>query len=264
MKDPAELLRIAEAAVEEAEQMFIRGLGADPLQLKQPGDFATEVDLAIEQRLRERLSQETGFPVLGEESGGEITESPVWIVDPIDGTANYTVGNPMCSILVSLLVAGQPVVGVTAIPLLGRRLSAHEASPLLVNGRATPPLQSQDKLVAQVGFSSVASPVNSQFPSLVRQGLLSKLAETFLRPRITGSVGVDLAFTSQGIFGGSISFSPNVWDNAAGVMLVRAAGGRVTDTEGNPWTVHSAGVVAGNVESHQAIMSTMEKILNQP
>lgn len=264
MKDPAELLRIAETAVAEAEQMFIRGLGADPLQLKKPGDFATEVDLAIEDRLRERLSHATGFPVLGEESGGEITDAPIWIVDPIDGTANYAVANPMCSILVSLLVAGQPVVGVTAIPLLGRRLSAHENSPLLINGRATPPLEIQDKLVAQVGFSSIASPSNSQFPSLVRQGLLSKLAETFLRPRITGSVGVDLAFTSQGIFGGSVSFSPNVWDNAAGVMLVRAAGGVVTDTEGNPWTMNSAGVVAGNVEAHQTIMSTMEKILNQP
>lgn len=261
--DPGKLLRVAEAAVAEAERMFIDGLGAEPFESKSAGDFATEVDLRIEQHLRRRLTEATGIPVFGEEAGGSTQQKQVWVVDPIDGTTNYAAGNPMCSILVSLLVEGQPVVAVTSIPMLGRRLSAHTGSPLLVNGKPVAPLQDRDKRVAQVGFSSVASPLNSRFPSLIRQGLLSKLAETYLRPRITGSVGVDLAFTAQGIFGGAVSFSPNVWDNAAGVMLIRAAGGVVTDIDGRPWGPASTGVVAGDAEAHAAILGTMTKILNQ-
>lgn len=261
--DPGRLLKVAEAAVAEAERMFIGGLGADPFESKPAGDFATEVDLAIEQHLRRRLTEATGIPVLGEEAGGSVHQKQVWVVDPIDGTTNYAAGNPMCSILVSLLIEGQPVVAVTAIPMLGRRLSAHTGSPLFVDGAAVTPLHDRDKRVAQIGFSSVASPTNSRFPSSVRQGLLSKLAETYLRPRITGSVGVDLAFTAQGIFGGAVSFSPNVWDNAAGVMLIRAAGGVVTDIGGKPWCPDSTGVVAGNPEAHAAILDTMAKILNR-
>nr|WP_156232759.1 inositol monophosphatase family protein [Corynebacterium occultum] len=257
------MLRIAESAVSAAERSFIHGLGADPHQIKERGDFATKVDLEIEEKLRSSLSDQTGIPVYGEESGGDLNRDRVWIVDPIDGTANYAAGNPLCAILLSLLVEGQPMVAVTSIPMLGRRLSAHVSSPLYLNGRALKPLRDPDKMIAQIGFSSVASPLNSRYSSQVRQGLLADLAETYLRPRITGSVGVDLAFTAQGIFGGALSLSPNVWDNAAGVLLIRAAGGVVTGTEGEPWTMNSEGVIAGNAEAHKAIMGTMNKILNQ-
>lgn len=262
MSDARELLAIAEAVVDDAERMFIDGLGADPAALKQPGDFTTDVDLAIEAHLRSMLTGATGLPVYGEESGGSLDHRAVWIVDPIDGTSNYAAGNPLCAILVSLLVEGQPVVAVTAMPLLHRRLTAFEGSPLMVNGQAVTPLKEGHRLASQVGFSSVASQHDSRFPSMLRQGLLSDLAETFLRPRITGSVGVDLAFAAQGIFGGVVSFSPHVWDNAAGVMLVRAAGGVVTDTEGKPWHPRSTGVVAGTSAAHEEIMSTMNRILN--
>jgi len=260
--DARELLAVAEAVTDDAEAMFLAGVGADPAELKQPGDFATEVDLTIEAHLRQMLTQFTGIPVLGEEAGGSYNHDAVWIVDPIDGTANYAAGNPMCSILISLVVDDRPVAAVTSMPLLHRRVTAFEGSPVMVNGRAMKPLSEVDQLVAQVGFSSVASQQRSQFPSLLRQGLLSELAETYLRPRITGSVGVDLAFAAQGIFGGAVSFSPHVWDNAAGVMLVRAAGGVVTDIEGNDWTPSSVGVVAGTARAHAAIMSTMDAILN--
>jgi len=260
--DARELLAVAEAVCDDAERMFIDGVGSDPAAMKSPGDFATEVDLAIEAYLRQALTQFTGIPVLGEEAGGNYSHDAVWIVDPIDGTANYAAGNPMCAILISLLVDDRPVAAVTSMPLIGRRLTAFEGGPVRLNGRPITPLTEADQLVAQVGFSSVASQVRSQFPSLLRQGLLAELAATYLRPRITGSVGVDLAFTAQGIFGGAVSFSPHVWDNAAGVMLIRANGGVVTDIEGNEWTPRSIGVVAGTARAHEAIMSTMDGILN--
>lgn len=260
--DARELLSIAEATIDDAEAMFLAGVGAEPSKLKEPGDFATEIDLSIESHLRQMLTQFTGIPVIGEESGGDYSHQAVWIVDPIDGTTNFAAGNPMCSILVSLLVEGQPVAAVTSIPSLGRRLTAFQGSPLSVNGRPVAALRENDPLIAQVGLSSISAEQDSSYSSDLRQRVLAELSESYLRPRITGSVGVDLAFTAQGIFSGAISFSPHVWDNAAGILLVRAAGGVVTDVEGQEWTPDAVGVVAGTPQAHATIMSTMNTILH--
>ncbi|MCZ9308366.1 inositol monophosphatase family protein [Corynebacterium uberis] len=249
----------AQEILDETQSHFLACVGSRPAWLKAPGDFATKADLDIEAFLRRRLTEATGIPVLGEETGGTLGTDPVWVVDPIDGTANFAAGNPLCAILVSLLIDAQPVLGLTAVPVLHRRLSAIAGGPLLVDGTPMPPLRDSSNLTAQVGFSSVASPDDSSFPSMVRQGLLARLAETYLRPRITGSVGVDLAFVAQGIFGGAVSLSPHVWDNAAGVALIRAAGGVVTGVDGEEWTADSEGVVAGTRSAHAAIMDAIRQ-----
>lgn len=255
------MLALAERVVDEAEAMFVAGLGADPAEFKGPGDFATEVDLEIESSVR-ALLEDTDIPVYGEEAGGAYSSDAVWVVDPIDGTSNYAAGNPMCAILLSLLVEDQPVLAVTSLPLLHRRLTVVSGGPLMVNGREAPALTRRHRMVTQVGFSSVSSRSRSPFTSDERLEMLGILAAGSLRPRITGSVGADLALTAQGIFDGAISFSPYVWDNAAGVALVRAAGGVVTDIDGRDWTPDSTGVVAGTPEVHAELMSTINTVRN--
>ena len=75
--DPRELVAFAEAAVDQVDDLFRAGLGAAPARFKGEGDFATEVDLQIEQQLRVTLSQLTGIPVFGEESGGSLEDTAV-------------------------------------------------------------------------------------------------------------------------------------------------------------------------------------------
>lgn len=256
--DTRELLAIAEAVVDEAENIFIDGFGSAPSTMKSAGDFATEVDFTIESHIRSMLGTFTGIPVVGEEEGG-VESGTRWVIDPIDGTANYAASNPMSAILVSLLHDDQPVLGITSLPMLGKRLTAYAGSPLMINGQPAPPLEEKSPLVAHVGFSSMATPKNTRFPMEMRRDLLSELAESYLRPRITGSIGVDLAFTAEGIFGTCVSFSPHVWDNAAGVMLVRAAGGVVTDTEGNEWAP-GKGVIAGTAKAHAVLIDKIDKV----
>lgn len=258
MSDVRELYHIAEAILDDAERIFIHGLGSDPALLKEKGDFATEYDIRIEQYLRKTLTQMTGIQVYGEECGGD-QGTPMWVVDPIDGTANYAAGNPMCSILISLVVDFQPVLGLTSVPITRQRFGAFDGSPLYINGRPQLPLEDEPRAAAHLGFSSISSPVQSSFPTEVRQGLLGVLAETYLRPRITGSVGIDLAYSAAGIFDAALSLSPNIWDNAAGVMLVRAAGGKVTDLQGEEWTPDSQGVVAGSARSHALLLRAIDK-----
>lgn len=255
MSDLRELYNMAEAVLDTAEAMFLDGLGADPAHMKSKGDFATVVDLEIERFFREALLTVTDIPVIGEEYGGEKGQS-YWIVDPIDGTSNFAAGNPMSSILMSLIVDGEPVIGLTSVPVTRQRFGAFKGSPLFVNQKAQPPVKERPRVASHVGFSSVTVPGSSK----IRQGLLNELTKTNLRPRITGSVGVDLAYTAAGIFGGAISFSPYLWDNAAGVVLCRAAGATVTDLNGNDWTIESGGVVVGAPGSHKTIRETVETL----
>lgn len=130
MRTLENMLEVAVAAVEDAERLFTDGLGAMPAHHKKQGDFATEVDLAIEALLRSRLREETGIDVYGEEAGGVYNPEATWIVDPIDGTSNYAAGNPSCAILATLVLDDEPVVAVTSIPTLRTRLTAVKGGPV--------------------------------------------------------------------------------------------------------------------------------------
>ena len=251
----------AEAAVDEARGIFVSHLGAAPALAKGKGDFATQADLEIEALLRERLAQSTGIDVYGEEHGGQLNPKACWVVDPIDGTSNYSSGNPNCAILVSLIVDGQPVVAVTDLPLFGMRVAAEAGRALRLNGEELPPLSGVNPpAAAQVGVGSVGSDDRQQFSARIRLELIGQLAETGLRPRISGSVGVDLAFAALGIYRAAVSFSPHVWDNAAGVLLARSAGAAVTDAAGRDWELGSVGVIAGSPGAHRSVADTMNRV----
>ncbi|MBV7296170.1 inositol monophosphatase [Corynebacterium sp. TAE3-ERU12] len=244
------LLVAAEAAVDEVADFFRTNLGAHPTVTKKGGSFATEIDLEIERRLRDLLTSSTGLPVFGEEFGGtDPAEATCWVVDPIDGTTNYSAGYPACAILVALLHRGQPVVGVTDMPMVNIRLTATAGGGTWRNGERIH-LSSKPGGPVGIAFGSVIAHRGGTFPRTWRQLLLAEVGDVYPTIRISGSVGVDLASVAAGAFGGTITFSPNVWDNAAGVLLMREAGGVVTDLAGHEWTPSSLGVLAGRPAVH--------------
>ncbi|APT92272.1 hypothetical protein CPHO_04500 [Corynebacterium phocae] len=235
------LLAFAEAAIDEVEPLFLAGQGARPAHDKGAGDFATHVDLDIERRLRSLLTQMTGLDVHGEEYGGSDVADPVWVVDPIDGTTNYSAGIPMCGILLALLKGGQPVAAVASFPLLGRRLAAAHGVALRTRGGA------KTHPNVHVGISSQMD-----------KDVFARLAATQLRLRMTGSVGLDSALAAQRVFAGAVNFSAHPWDNAAGALLATAAGLVATDTNGNPWRAGSPGLVVGTEQVHATIMDAIK------
>ncbi|WP_010122176.1 inositol monophosphatase family protein [Corynebacterium nuruki] len=298
--DTRALLAIAEAAVDEAETTFTAAVGADPSVMKSPGDFATEADLSVERQLRTLLTRYTGLPVHGEEYGvvrpgdriaealelnpnddladdidgpgrerlGEPGANPgldelpetCWVVDPIDGTANYAVGNPFCCILVSLVHKGEAVVAVTEMPLLGRRITARKGHGLFVDGHPARPLPPSDPAVTQISFGSILSQRRGNLPVSYRQDMLNAIGRTYPRMRVSGSCGIDLAFTAAGIFGGTVTFSPNLWDNCAGILMIRENGGVVTDFAGNRWVPGVSGLVAGEPEVHANLIRHIQSV----
>ena len=226
---------VAEAAtiLDKAAERFVAGHGADSAVQKKGKDFATEVDLAIEREVVAALVSTTGIGVHGEEFGGADINSPwVWVLDPIDGTFNYAAGLPFAAILLGLMRDGEPVAGLTWVPFTGERFTAVAGGPLRCNGVELPPLEPTDCESQSSG--SARSTWNGGVGCRAGTGWRSsrQLSRVTSRIRIHGATGIDLAYTAAGNLGGAISFGDHVWDHAAGVALVRAAGGIVTDLDG--------------------------------
>ena len=166
-------------------------------------------------------------------SAAPAVDSPwVWVLDPVDGTFNYAAGSPMAAILLGLLRNGEPVAGLTWLPFTDERYTAVAGGPLMKNGVPQPSLEHTELSDALVGVGSFSADSRGRFPGRYRVALLENLSRVSSRLRMHGSTGIDLVYVADGILGGAISFGGHVWDHAAGVALVRAAGGVVTDLAG--------------------------------
>lgn len=251
----------AAAILDAAAEPFISGHRADSAVQKKGNDFATEVDLKIERQVVDALTAATGIEVHGEEYGGADIDSPlVWVLDPIDGTFNYAAGLPTAAILLGLLRDGEPVVGLTWLPFMSQRYTAVIGNPLYVNGVAQPALQSGALSDCVIGTGTFNIDSRGRFPGRWRVALLENLSRQCNRIRMHGATGLDLAYTAAGVLGGSISFGHHIWDHAAGVALVRAAGGVVTDLAGAHWTPESRSVLAGSPQVHGEILDIVASV----
>jgi myo-inositol-1(or 4)-monophosphatase len=255
------LVAEASAILDRASEPFIAGHRADSAVQKQGNDFATEVDLALERRLASELEAATGIGVHGEEFGGTDLNSPwVWVVDPIDGTFNYAAGSPMASILVALLHDGEPVAGLTWLPFTGQRYTAVAGEPLMCDGAPAPALGAASLTDAIVGVGSFNVLGRGRYPGRWRLAVFAELSRVCSKIRMHGSIGIDMAYVGAGILGATIHFGGHTWDHAAGVALVRAAGGIVTDLAGAPWTPDTRGILAAAPGAHEEMLDLLRRV----
>ena len=157
------------------------------------------------------------------------------------------------------MVERQPVVAVVAAPLLDMRMTAIVGEPVHLNGAALPPVN-EAASAPHVGVGSLFSRDRRRMPSNQRLDLAGELTRAHLRPRISGSVGIDLAFAAQGIYQAAVSFSPHVWDNSAGILLARSAGAVATAGDGTPWEPGKVGAVVGTAKAHAAVMEAVRNV----
>lgn len=260
------LVRLGAEILDNASARFREGLGAPSAVKKGRRDFATALDLELEETIGTALRKRTGLPVLGEEFGrSEIvaeTNSPelLWVLDPIDGTMNYSAGLPMAGILLGLLYEDEPVAGLTWLPMLNERISAVKGGPLYRNNDPQPPLESAELREAIVAFGSFNLDSTGRYPGEYRQELIGAISRVSSRLRLQGSTGADLAYTAAGALGAAISFGHHVWDHAAGAALVRAAGGIVTDLHGTQWRAGSPSVLAAAPGVHEELLDIVLRV----
>jgi myo-inositol-1(or 4)-monophosphatase len=227
-------------------------------ELKGDYDLVTEADRTSEKLIVERLNSH--FPshaIVGEESGSHAgTSEYCWYVDPLDGTTNFAHGFPAFNVTMGLEHAGEMVAGVTFDPLRNELFTAERGSGAYLNGRRI-----QVSKAARIADALVAT----GFPSRKRHQNVNvhfyyQLAMLSHGVRRAGSAALDLAYTACGRLDGFWEFNLNPWDVAAGVLLVREAGGTVTDMRGGPMDLRGKHILADNSLLHDPLVGLFAEI----
>ena len=247
--DPREaaLLLAAEEAVDAGVRIMRSGrshIGA--VVAKGDRDFATAVDIRIESVIKASLAEATpGIAFLGEEGGGDIgSERGRWVLDPIDGTVNFARGSPLCTISLSLVLAGEPVLGIVDAPFLGERFVARRGCGAYMNGHRIMIHEVPALCEAMVGIADFKVGAGAEEENRIHLALVARLAHESLRVRMLGSAALDLAWLAAGRLNATLMLSNLPWDVTAGLLLVREAGGCVYDHDGSPHNAASRYTIA--------------------
>ena len=251
-----DLLHLCRLAATRAAE-YLRGVErpSDPARWTSKGsrDFVTEVDRMAERIVSDiLLAAEPGSRVVGEELNPDLAaEGLVWVVDPLDGTTNFLHGFPSYAVSVAAAVDGTIEAGVVIQVPRNEVYSAVRGGGAWQDGRRIAVSTIADPAFALVGTGFPFKDV-TQIEPYLRQ--LARVAAQTSGIRRPGSAALDLADVAAGRFDGFWEQHLSAWDLAAGTLLIREAGGRVTDATGRDVGVEHTGVVAGNAAIHEWLL----------
>lgn len=230
------------------------------ISIKSDESLLTQIDTENESILVDFFSKHTpDFGFLGEESGiheAQKSGEPYWYVDPVDGTSNMAHRFPWACISIGLVVEGQPVVGVINNPIQGHEFYGGQGLGAFFNGQRMHVSQSGDFARSLLATGFPVGPHKDRFPNLENFGRVSMAVHSVRRP---GSAALDLACVAAGWFDGFWEINLKPWDTAAGVILVREAGGRVTGFEGDAYDPHVPYIIATNGVIHDDLDAIVRK-----
>lgn len=260
MLDNDKVAGVGTAVALEAGGLLI-SLFRRPLEVSHKGEInlVTEADLAAEALIIRRLSEEfPGHGVLAEETHAQGERRPQrWIIDPLDGTTNYAHGLPVFCVSLALETGGIVEWGVVYNPCLDEMYTARRGEGAFLNGS---PLRVSP--ACDLGASLLAT----GFPYDIRSGRgtnLDYFAEFALRSlaiRRFGSAALDLCYVAAGRFDGFWELKLHPWDCAAGYLIVREAGGRVTNFLGEPGSIYEQECVASNALIHDQMLGVIREV----
>jgi myo-inositol-1(or 4)-monophosphatase len=225
-------------------------------------DLVTDVDLAAENLIVDRIRK--AFPthsILAEERHNDVRDEEIkWVIDPLDGTTNYAHRYPVFSVSIGLEVAGIVEVGAVFDPARNELYTARRGRGAFCN--------KESLRVSSVQFLS-SSLLATGFPYDIRTSKVTNL-DSFcafaLRShgvRRSGSAAIDLCHVAAGRLDGFWELKLNPWDCAAGYLMVREAGGNVTNYRGHPGSIYEREVIASNGLIHNEMINTITNELNR-
>lgn len=250
------------AAARKAARGLQRDFGeVENLQvsLKGPANFVTAADRKAEKTIFEELSKaRPGYGFLMEEGGvvEGADKSHRWIIDPLDGTTNFLHGIPMFSISIGLEREGQIVAGLVYNPISDEMFIAEKGQGAFLNDRRIRVAARRElaQSVVACGTPDLGRPEHERYLTELRQVMLQVAGV-----RRMGSAALDLAYVAAGRFDAYWEANLAPWDVAAGIILVREAGGFVTDLNGRDDILKTGGILAGNEVLHRQLGDVLKK-----
>ena len=254
-------INVMAQAAHKAARHLVRDFGeVENLQvsIKGPGDFVSAADRRAEQILRQELGRaRPGFGFLLEEAGAVGGEDPEnrWLVDPLDGTTNFLHGLPHFAISVALERRGELIAGVIYDPIKDELFCAEKGAGAYLNDRRLRVSGRSDLATCLIGTGIPVLDWPGREQGFARQ--LERLADEVAGIRRFGTASLDLAYVAAGRLDGFWEFGLKPWDIAAGIVLVREAGGLVGRLEGDGDLLASGTLVASNPAIHPRIVQLL-------
>jgi len=256
------LLNVMTAAAQKAARGLVRDFGEiENLQVskKGPADFVSTADKKAEETLVYELTKARpnyGFLL---EEGGEIEGSDTsnrWIIDPLDGTTNFLHGLPHFAISIALERDGEPFAGVIYEPVYDQMFTAEKGQGAHLNNHRI-------RVSARKNLDESLFATSNPFAGRGKHGLFLQQLEAVMAEtsgvRRFGSAALDMAYVAAGRYEGFWETGLHPWDIAAGIVLVREAGGYVTDLDGKSDMLKSGDIIAANDQLHGTLSDILAK-----
>lgn len=256
MKDT---LETAVQIAKEAGKIIRENLGkALQVEYKGKRDLVTEIDKRCEELIYKKIG--CAFPrhgFMGEEGTRKSGEDEyVWIVDPLDGTTNFTHGYPFVAVSLALEFKGKIILGVVHDPILKETFASIKGKGASLDCKPIHVSKSDDisKSLLATGFS---------YDFKQDPGLQIKLFDEFIMlaqaVRRDGAAALDLCYIAMGRFDGFWEMKLHPWDTAAGVLILKEAGGVATDFKGKDYSIYDQEIIASNGLLHKPIVEAISK-----
>ena len=233
-----------EAARAAGKILIDRWLTDKEISFKGRADIVTDVDLAAEKAILALLRDEyPDFGILAEESEPIRTDSPyTWVVDPLDGTRNYANGVPHFCTVVGLAHGDDVVVGVTYDPAREEMFTAEAGKGAFMNGMPISVTEAQEMSQSLLSFDLGYVDEKAGLALDMVRGLWPNIQSM----RLMGSAALGIAYAAAGRVDLYFHHSLSPWDMAAGLVLVREAGGDMVDRQGNPASLSTPSIIASS------------------
>jgi myo-inositol-1(or 4)-monophosphatase len=249
------MLTIAVRAAREAGRIITRNFNRiDRLTISDKGsnDFVSEVDRNAEAVIINLLREKyPSHAILAEESGKHGTDDHLWIIDPLDGTTNFLHGFPQFAVSIALKIKGRLEVGVVYDPVSEEMYTACRGEGALLNDKK---IRVSNRKGLDGALLGTGLPYRDFRFTDNYMGMLKDLIKHSAGVRRPGSAALDFAYVAAGRMDGFWELGLREWDFAAGALLVREAGGLVTDIGGGERHLETGNVIAGSIKVHNAML----------
>ena len=258
MKECKEFKKVAIQAALKTGEILNKNRGRiKRVNYKGKINIVTEIDLLSERAILKIVKK--NYPdhsILAEESKEQKTGSEYkWIIDPLDGTTNYAHDFPSYCISIALEKGGKVILGVVYNPLLEELFTVEAGKGAFLNKRGIFVSSTRD---LSKSFLATGFPYDIRESEITNLDHFANFAVRSLAIRRAGSAALDLCYLAMGRFDGFWELKLSPWDTAAATLLVKEAGGKVTDFEGGEFTIYSEHLLASNGRIHKQMLKVLK------